>query len=269
MKRRDLLVVLAGSTMIVASILTACNRQSPEDAEVSTPARTLIMATSADYPPFEFFESERGQGDPIGFDIDIARYITEQLGYELEIVDMDFNWIIPALQADHADFAMAGMTQTEERLKAVTFSDVYYESKIAIVTQQGQELKDFPSLVGKVVGVQQGTIEQEKVEEAAKENQGITIETRNNVANLIQEIKSGGFDAAVVESTVAREYVKDNPELSFSVIESEEENGLAIAFPKNSDLTEEFNQVLQQMKENGRVDQLAQKWFEDYYAREQ
>ncbi|HCF29759.1 MAG TPA: polar amino acid ABC transporter permease, partial [Cyanobacteria bacterium UBA11049] len=100
------------------------------------------MVTSADYPPYEFRDTATGKDEIIGFDIDIAKRIAEELNFELEIRDTDFNGIIPALQSRRADFAMAGMTPTEERRKNVDFSEIYYEAKNTIVSQKGNNLKN-------------------------------------------------------------------------------------------------------------------------------
>ena len=122
------------------------------------------MVTSADYPPYEFRDTATGKNEIIGFDIDIAKYITKELGFELEISDTDFNGIIPALQSRRADFAMAGMTPTEERQKNVDFSDIYYEAKNTIVALKGSKLNSPEDLAGKNVGVQLGSTQ----EKAAK-----------------------------------------------------------------------------------------------------
>ena len=84
---------------------------------VTAQQQKLTMVTSADYPPYEFRDTASGKNEIIGFDIDIAKNIAQELGYQLEIKDTDFNGIIPALQSGRADFAMARMTPTAERKK--------------------------------------------------------------------------------------------------------------------------------------------------------
>lgn len=98
------------------------------------------MATSADYDPFEYKDTE-GNGDFVGIDIDIARALAEKLGYELEIQDMDFAGLIAALQNGQADFVMAAMSATDERKESADFSDVYYTSKHFIVSKKVAVLK--------------------------------------------------------------------------------------------------------------------------------
>ena len=98
------------------------------------------MATSADYPPYEFVDSSSGSQEIVGFDVDIAKYITEKLGAELKIDNVDFNGLIPALQSKRADFVMAGMTPTPERKQNVDFSEIYYDAKNTIVAKKGSNL---------------------------------------------------------------------------------------------------------------------------------
>ncbi|MFB2877337.1 ABC transporter substrate-binding protein/permease [Floridanema aerugineum] len=224
--------------------------------------RKLIMVTSADYPPYEFRKTGGGAGgEIIGFDVDIAKYITRELGYELEIRDTDFSGIIPALQSGRANFAMAGMTPTPERLKNVDFSDIYYEAKNTIVSKKGSNLTTIASLAGKKVGVQLGSTQEKFAKEKIK---GAKIVALNKTGDLIQEIKSNRINAAIIEDAIAKGFIANNPDLEFTTIpNSSEAAGSAIAFPKGSPLVQPFNKVLQQMKQNGEIDALVKKWFEN------
>jgi polar amino acid transport system substrate-binding protein len=266
LRRRSFLLSLTCGACLLVNALTGCSSSPQADSEESTTAgQTLVMGTSADYPPYEFYETAQGDGEPIGFDIDIAKAITEQLGYELEISDMDFNGIIPALQSGRIDFAMAGMTPTEERKEAVDFSSIYYTAQNTIVAPAGSEYESYADLAGKKVGVQLGTIQETEAKEAAKNIEGLQLEPRNKISELIQEIKAGRLDAAIIEDTVARGYIEANPDLAFTVIPSTEEAGSPIAFPKDSPIAEEFEAALQELKDSGELDELVKKWFEDYY----
>ena len=219
--------------------------------------KTLTMATSPDYPPYEYKDTAVSGNDVIGFDVDIAKYITKELGYELKIIGMDFNGLIPALQAGRADLVMAGMTPTPERKKNVDFSDLYYEAQNTIVAKKGSQLTKPEELSGKKVGVQLGSIQQESV----KKMPGVQAIPLNRIADIIQEIKSNRLTAGVIEDTVAKGYAEANPDLEFNVIPNTEESGSAIAFPKGSRLVPEFNRVLQQMQANGKLKELATQWF--------
>lgn len=242
-------------TILTIGTLAACGGGGNGEEK-----KTLTMATSADYPPYEFIDTEKGE-EIIGFDIDIANYITNELGYELEIVDMDFTTLITAMNGGKADFIMAGMTPTPERLENADFSDIYFTAKHLVVTTKDSGIKTIEDLEGKTIGVQTGSIQEGKAEEI-KETVDVTVESRNRIPELVQEILAGRFDAAIIEDTVAAGHFKNNPDLvGFEIQEGEEEAGSAIAFPKNSELTAEFNRVLNEMKENGELDKLIVKWF--------
>lgn len=198
--------------------------------------------------------------EPIGIDIDIAKTITERLGYDLEIRDMDFAGLVTALQNGQVDFVMSAMSATDERKKSVDFSDIYYTSKHIVVFKEGGGYKSAADLEGKKVGVQLGSIQEEKAKELAEEI-SFTVDARNRVPELIQEIKVGRMDAAIIEDTIAQGYLDENPDLESFTIE-DADGGYAIAFPKNSELIEEFNKELKAMIENGEIDEIVKKYFE-------
>ncbi|MEM9923987.1 MAG: ABC transporter substrate-binding protein/permease [Cyanobacteria bacterium P01_D01_bin.50] len=223
---------------------------------------TLTMITSPDYPPYEFYETKGGERKIVGFDIDIANYIQKELGFKLKIVQSDFNGLIPALQANRADFVMAGMTPTPQRRKNVDFSIIYYEAQDTIVALKSRNLKKPEDLSGKIVGVQLGTIQEQNAKQISEKVADIQLKKLNKVPEIVQEIKAGRIDAAIVEDTVALGFVKANPELQFNIIPSiENASGSAIAFPKGSQLVEPFNDVLRKMKSNGKLESLSKKWF--------
>lgn len=240
-------------------VVTACSPGSSDGA--SGGRETLTMGTSADYPPYEFRDTASGD-KIIGFDVDIATRITEELGYDLKIQDMDFNGLIPSLQSNRVDFVMAGMTPTEERQKNVDFSEIYYEAKNTIVAKTGSNYKSWESLAGKTVGVQLGSIQEGDVKKASEKVKNIKIEPRNRIAELIQELKANRIDAAIIEDTVAKGYIEANPDLEFATITNIEAAGSAIAFPKGSDKVDDFNRVLNEMKQNGEIEELVTKWFD-------
>lgn len=218
----------------------------------------LTMVTSADYPPYEFRDTATGKNEIIGFDVDIAKNIAQELGIELEIKDTDFNGIIPALQSGRADFAMAGMTPTAERKKNVAFSDIYYEAKNTIVAKKGSNITKPEDLAGKNVGVQLGSTQ----EEAAKKFKNVKLKSLNRTSEIIQEVKAGRIEGAIIEDTIAKGFIGSNPDLEFNTLPNVGEAGSAIAFPKGSNRVADFNRVLAQMKQSGEIENLVKKWFD-------
>ncbi|WEG19040.1 transporter substrate-binding domain-containing protein [Alkalihalophilus pseudofirmus] len=263
------------SAILSVGLLAGCGAEGNGPAEVEAPAEepteevnedatsgeggTLIMATSADYPPYESVDLE--SGEIVGFDIDIANHIAGELGYELEIQDVDFNGLIPAMEAGRADFVLAGMTPTEERKENVDFSDIYYEAQNLIVSKEDQGLSAVEDLEGLTVGVQLGSIQEGEAEDLAEEI-GFNVEKRDRIPELIQELLAGRLDAILMEDTVAAGYMESQSGLAQFEVPSEELAGSAIAFPKGSELVEPFNDKLNEMIDSGLMDELIIKWFD-------
>ncbi len=169
---KKLIAAMLVGTMVFS--LSACGTKETASTDAATEAATdgtteaatdaaeeteaaeggvLVMATNAEFPPYEYYEG----GEVVGIDADIARAIAEDMGMELKIEDMAFDSIIAAVQSGKADFGAAGMTVTEDRLASVDFSDTYAEAKQVIIVKEGSEVKSADDLAGKTVGVQLGT----------------------------------------------------------------------------------------------------------------
>jgi ABC-type amino acid transport substrate-binding protein len=267
MNMKKLLMLLV-SSILLAGILAACGTADKEESagngEGNGDKKALKMGTSADYPPFEFVETAKS--DEIkGFDVDLAKAIGKKLGYEVQVQDIEFNGLVPALENKQVDLVLAGMTPTEERKKSVDFSDIYYTAKHMLVTKKDSNIKTTEDLKGKTVGVQLASIQEGLANDLVKKDKiDMKIEKRNRIPDLVQEIMAGRLDAAIIEDTVAKGYLKDNKELAGHVIENgTEDAGSAIAFQKGSDLTAKFNAELKKMKENGELEKLIVKWFGD------
>ena len=215
----------------------------------------LIMATSPDYPPYEFKIMENGKEKIVGFDISIAEEIAKDMGVNLRVLELDFNGLLVSLNANKADIVMAGMTPDEERVKAVDFSEIYYlaEQAIIIPTDNKDRLNTLESLAGKKVGVQKGSV-QEKI--AMEQLPDTKIVSLVKLPNIILELKAGNIDAAIVELPVAEGYVKQYPELFISDAKViDETGGSAIAIKKgNQDIVEQVNSTIKRLQDEGLID---------------
>lgn len=250
--KKHILTALFAST---ALFLGACGEVS-SDASKSE-EKVLEMGTSAEFPPFE---SRDASGEFVGFDIDMANYIAEELGYELKITDMKFDGLIGALQNDRVDMVIAGMSATEARKENVDFSTEYHFSGEMFVTAKGSDVQSIEDLEGKTVGVQLGTIQEEGAKAIIQE-EGITFELKalDDSGALIQEILSGRIDAAYMDKEVAKGYIEAQ-DLSAFDDPTTSSPGMAVAFPKGSDLVEKINAVIAEMEESGEMAKLKEKW---------
>ncbi|HZG37969.1 MAG TPA: transporter substrate-binding domain-containing protein [Nodosilinea sp.] len=268
MKRRWFLASTAAVALATVGLTAACGGGQSAGGDGAagggeSGGGVLTMATSADYPPYEFVETAGGAEEIVGFDVDIARHIAEELGYDLEITNIDFNGLIPALQAGRADFVMAGMTPTEERKQNVDFSEIYYDAKQTIVFQSGAGIASPADLSGKTVGVQLGSIQEELANDLVDTIPNLKLSPLNRINEIVQELKSGRIDAAIIEDTVAEGFLTNNPDLEAVEIPEEGPAGSAIAFPKDSELVSDFNRVLAEMESSGLMEELIVKWFGD------
>ena len=215
----------------------------------------LIMATSPDYPPYEFKIMEDGKEKVVGFDISIAEEIAKDMGVNLRVLELDFNGLLVSLNANKADIVMAGMTPDEERIKAVDFSEIYYlaEQGIMVSNDNKDSLNTLESLAGKKIGVQKGSV-QEKI--AMEQLPDAKIVSLVKLPNIILELKAGNIDAAIVELPVAEGYVKQYPDLAISDAKVlDETGGSAIAIKKgNQDIVEQVNSTIKRLQDEGLID---------------
>ncbi|MBU8907766.1 transporter substrate-binding domain-containing protein [Desertibacillus haloalkaliphilus] len=250
------------AAILSAGLLVGCGGaddstdEGADNGQASEESVTLTMGTSADYPPFEYIDTASGD-EIIGFDIDIADHIAAELGFEYTIEDMEFNGLVEAVRTNRVDFVIAGMTPDDDRRENVDFSDIYYEGQQMIVTLNDSGFESIEDLDGKKVGVQLGSIQEAEAESI----EGAIVEQRDTIPQLIQELRNGQIDAVVLEDTVANRYFERQDVLTGFMMPVSEEAGYAIAFPKESELTEQFNEVIAEMKEDGTLDELILKWF--------
>lgn len=250
--------------VLVMALLAACGTKDETSDNEGTASqgeekKVLTMGTSADYPPFEFVDPTKGE-EIIGFDVDLANLIGEKLGYEIEIQNIDFNGLIPAVQAGKLDFVMAGMTPTPDRDKVVDFSTPYNETVQMVVTKKDSGIKKVEDLAGKTVGAQTSSIQEDLANEVAK-TVDLKVESRNLIPEVIQEIMTKRFDAAIIEDIVAENYVERNKELTFFPVVVDDIDYKAAVLPEGSELKEKFDKAINELTEEGKIDELREKWF--------
>ncbi|WP_078549018.1 ABC transporter substrate-binding protein [Litchfieldia alkalitelluris] len=256
MKKKFLFMTIIFSLLLI----TACGQGGQQEEQTgedkTEEVKVLKMATSADFAPFE---SRDPSGEIVGFDIDLAKHIAEELGYELKIEDMKFDGLVGALQTNRVDIVLAGMSATEKRDKNVDFSIQYHHSGEMFLTLKDSEIKTIDDLVGKKVGVQLGTIQEEG---AKKLQETIDFEMKqvDNSTTLIQELLSNRIDVAYLDKSVATGYIKEQDLAGFDDPTSSSP-GMAVAFPEGSELIDDVNKVIEEMQASGKLEELKEKWL--------
>jgi len=260
------LVTTLATTLVTTLVLTAMPAPSRAEAIVDglaatpTAQKTLTMGTAADYPPFQFKLENSDQIQ--GFEIDLANAIAAKLGLAITLTDMNFEALIPALQANQIDLAMTGMTPTPERERLVNFSQPYFNARPAIVTPRGNRLAEPGDFAGKTIGVQTGTIHEAQMVTLAQTIADMQVSAFATVTAMMGALQAGEIDAAILEETVANLYAAGNTALRVTPMLGEAQEPIAIAFPLGSAHVAGFNRVLQEMAANGALDRLIKKWFE-------
>lgn len=268
--KKQILALAAAACMVVS--MTACSSKPAEtttaaeaagsgaaegssEAEAAKPAGgKLIMATNAEFPPYEFHDG----GTIVGIDAEIAGAIAEKLGMELQIEDMAFDSIIPAVSSGKADVALAGMTVTEDRKANVDFTDTYAQAAQVIIVKEDSAVAGPEGLEGKKVGVQQGTTGDIYVTDEMGED---AVERYNKGFEAVESLKQGKIDAIVIDREPAKVFVSENEGLKI-LDEAYTEEEYAIAVKKgNTELLDQINGALKELKESGDLQKIVDKYI--------
>lgn len=259
MKKKWLFTAVAALSLTLAGCGSNSNKTTTGNNNDQN-KKVLVMGTSADFAPFEYIDTAKSN-DIIGFDVDLANAVTKKMGYQLKIQDMDFNSLIPAVQAKKIDFAMAGITPNAKRDKVVDFTNSYYDTHDYLITKKDFKFKKIDDLKGKNIGAQVSSIEEDTANSIKDKVSGVKVATRDRVPELIQEVKLGRLDAIVLEDIVSENYVKQNKDLKYSPIQGVENQKKAAAFPEGSKLIAPFNKAIKELDDAGEIDKMKAKWF--------
>ena len=214
---------------------------------------TLTLATNVNFPPYEFYDDETGE--PTGIDIEVAKVICEKIGYDLEVVDIDFGAIIPALAAHSYDFSAAGMTVTEERKEMVQFTDTYATGIQVVIVPEDCEAEDIYALIeskgGNVaIGVQESTTGDIYISDEFETDGTAEVQRFKNGADAVLALTSGQVDCVVIDNEPAKAFVAKNEGLKLLDTAYTVED-YAMAFPKDSAVYEQFNAALNELMADG------------------
>ena len=203
----------------------------------------LVVGTEAQYAPYEFKDLDANFA---GCDMWLAQQIADALGVELEVVDMSFDGIIPAVQSSQVDIGIAAFTVTEERAQVIDFSEVYEKSPQAVIVKKGNEAtySTKESFAGQKVGAQKGTVQSLLIKNVLSDSELFELD---KYPELGMEVAAGNIAALVVDSAVADALIKSNPELALAAFEfdpNEVNYGKAAVIAKgNEDFVAAVNEV--------------------------
>jgi polar amino acid transport system substrate-binding protein len=213
----------------------------------------LNFGTAAVTEPMTYVYANEGV---IGFDIEYAAYIAQDLGMQLNIVDMEFGAMLPALISGKVDMIGAGLSITEERAKSVLFSEPYYKGGLAVmVREKPQQAKQAKR--AKTLGVLLGSTHEEY---ALTHYPDDRIQQFQNVPDLLVSLRQGKSDAAMYTREMLAPVLKENPDLGILADFIFYEPIGAVFSRENDSLRLQFNAFIQQIRENGIYDQMVERW---------
>ncbi len=222
----------------------------------------IVIGTNAEFEPFEYVMN----GEIVGFDAELIEYIMTLLGYDFEIISIDFDALLPALQSGKIDLSIAAMTITEERLENVLFSAPYFNASQKIVAKADGAVASEADLAGKKIGVQLGTTGDLYVSENIE---GAEVIRYPKALDAIVDLDAGRLDAVVTDAEPAKSYASPYESLVILADDlSEEKYGIAAAFG-NEDLIAEVDVALAALEESGLLAELYEKWFGEEEAAEE
>ena len=268
------IMVLALSAAMLLTVLTGCG--SSETAATQAPQATeapaaeqpaaeastlleqikakgkLVVGTEAQYAPYEFKDFD---ANFVGCDMWLAQQIADSLGVELEIVDMSFAGIIPAVQSGQVDLGIAAFTNTPERAEEIDFSDLYETSAQLLIVKTGNAdtYSTKEALAGQKVGAQKGTIQSQLIQSALPDSELFELE---KYPALALEVQNGNIAGLVVDQAVGESLVATSNgglEVSNFAFTAEEASfGKSVVIAKgNEDLVAAVNQVIDKVTSDG------------------
>ena len=205
--------------MLMALSLVACgggnnaaddnNANNGDDAAMTK----LVLGTSADYAPFEFmYPDESGEMVYGGIDVSVAQYIADEMGVELQVENMGFDYLLTSLDKGDFDIVLAAMEATPDRLENADFSDPYYTDvppAILVKADKADQYKTLADFNGKSIGAQTATTKLDMVNEM----EGVNPVALQSVLDLVNELVYDKVDAILVDGGVAKQYAEANPDL--------------------------------------------------------
>lgn len=259
MRSTRLTALLAVFLLAIASLAVAGCGSSDDDTTGGGGgggggSEPLTVGSDIPYPPFE----QGKPGEYTGFDIELMEAIGEKIGRTPEFQDTSFETIFRDVQQGKFEAVISAATITEEREKAVDFSNPYYLSEQAVLVKEGSDVKSLEDLDGQTVAVQQGTTGQELAKE---ELGGSEIRPFPEGPDAVNALKAGTVEGVIIDAPVAQNAVEKSGGVEIAEkVPTEEEYGIAVA-QGETELLDEINKGLEEVLDDGTYKTIYEKWF--------
>jgi len=250
------------AVMLLLVVLTGCVNQVESDPKLKEikDRGKLIVGSDIPYGVMEFFDES---GNAVGIDVDVAQEIADYLGVELEFKNIEWDILFDAVKNNEIDIAMSSITITPERAEEMLFSIPYFNAgQILIVHKDNQNINGPLDLEGYKVGVQIETTGETEAKKYTDETNVIDYPSYACILDnecMITDLKIGEIDAIILDYVAAIAVVNNEEELKI-VGEpfTEEFYGVATA-TGNTELINEANRVLRELKRTGELNEIINK----------
>mgnify|MGYP001162510419 FL=1 len=249
--------ILFGLIAAVAVVVAFVTFEKPEEPTVASGIPDpLRIGTEGAYPPFNGLDAN---GNLIGFDVDIAMALCEEMKANCELVAQDWDGIIPALVANKYDAIIASMSITDERKQTIDFTNKYYSNYLAIIGAKGK-VSGPGDLSGKAVGAQRSTLASQWAEDNLTGQADVKLYDTQTAAYA--DLSAGRLDAMVSDIYPAMDWLKDNPgyELAGDKIDIKDQIGIGIR-QGEGELKTAFNKAIEAIRANGKYAEINAKYF--------
>lgn len=259
MSKKALLLASLSAAML---LLAGCNDSSApaENAEADTASEApmnIKIATESSYKPFSYTDAD---GKLIGYEIELVDALCAQMKAECEVISQDWDGLIPGLNAQKFDAAIAGMSITPERKEVVDFSDPYFHSGIILIGKKGDDIS-IDSLKGQPIASQRSTVASQYLQD---EHADADIKLYDTQDNAYLDLTSGRARAMMSDKVTGIDWLKTDAGKDYEVKGDEistNDDAMGIAFRKGDPLIAKFNTALAELKDNGTYDQITGSYF--------
>ncbi len=243
------------ASQAAGSAASSSNSENPEVARIQK-AGVLKVSTEAGFEPFEYVDGDK----VVGIDMDIAQYMADKWGVELEVKDMNFDTALAEVATGNSDMALAGVSKTEERDQNMDFSDPYFSSnQVIVVTADNDTIKGKDDLKDKTIGVQSGTTGDILAVETVGDTD--SIKRYDKYAVALQDMKNGQIDCVIMDSYPAQKALAQNEGQIKILDEAMGADEYCVAVSEgNADLQKAVNDILKEMKDSGKLDEIFNKY---------
>lgn len=253
-------VLMSLSLAVGCSSTSSASSASSEAAVKTIEEGKLIMATNAQFPPYELVSDGAGYENTgfEGIDIELAYALAQKLGLELVIDDMDFDGALIAVQENLCDVVLAGLTYREDRDQVMDFTDSYANGIQVVIVPENSDITAIEDIEGKMIGTQRATTGWIF---ATGDFGDDNVTAYDDGATAVQALLGGQVDCVIIDNAPAQEYVKANPGLK--ILETEYVNEVyCIAVDEgNTALKDALNTALGELRADGTLDAIIDKYI--------